>query len=41
MELEVFEGKTLEEAKNKALEELGVEESEIYSKTEEIKGKLF
>ena len=41
MELEVFEGKTKEEAKAKALEALEAEESEIYCKEEEIKGKLF
>ena len=41
MELEVFEGKTLEEAKNKALETLNVSENEIIFKTEEKKGKLF
>jgi spoIIIJ-associated protein len=41
MELEVFEGKTPEEAKEKALEALGVTEKEMYFKEEEIKGKLF
>lgn len=41
MELEVFEGKTREEAKTKALEALGVEENEVFLKEEEKKGKLF
>ena len=41
MKLEVFEGKSLEEAKSKALESLNVEEKEILFKTEEKKGKLF
>ena len=41
MELEVFEGKTREEAKAKALEALGVEENEVFCKEEEKKGKLF
>lgn len=41
MKLEVFEGKTLEEAKEKALQGLNVQESEIIFKTEEKKGKLF
>lgn len=41
MKLEVFEGKTKEEAKTKALEALNVSESEIFCKEEEIKGKLF
>ena len=41
MKLEVFEGKTPEEAKEKALETLGVSENEMYFKEEEIKGKLF
>ena len=41
MELEVFEGKTREEAKSKALEALGVEENEMFYKEEEVKGKLF
>lgn len=41
MKLEVFEGKTLEEAKEKALNSLNVEEKDIYLKEEEIKGKLF
>lgn len=41
MEYEVFEGKTAEEAKSKALETLNVEEKEIYFKEEVIKGKLF
>lgn len=41
MKLEVFEGKTVEEAKEKALKELQVSETEIMAKTEEKKGKLF
>ncbi len=41
MKLEVFEGKTPEEAKEKALEALNATESEIFCKEEEIKGKLF
>jgi len=41
MKYEEFEGKTLEEAKEKALEELGVEEKDLITKTEEKKGKLF
>ena len=41
MELEVFEGKTREEAKAKALEALEVEENEVYLKEEEKKGGLF
>lgn len=41
MKLEVYEAKTLEEAKAKALESLNVEENEILFKTEEKKGKLF
>ena len=41
MKLEVFEGKTKEEAFNKALESLNVGEKEIFYKEEEIKGKLF
>lgn len=41
MKLEVFEGKTLEEAKEKALNSLNVEEKDVYLKEEEIKGKLF
>ena len=41
MKLEVFEGKTIEEAKEKALKELQVNETEIMAKTEEKKGKLF
>lgn len=41
MKLEVYEAKTLEEAKAKALEDLKVEENEILYKTEEKKGKLF
>jgi len=41
MELEVFEGKTRDEAKQKALEALGVEENEVFLKEEEKKGKLF
>ncbi len=41
MKLEVFEGKTKEEAKEKALEALEVSESEMFCKEEEIKGKLF
>ena len=41
MKLEVYEAKTLEEAKAKALEDLRVEENEILYKTEEKKGKLF
>lgn len=41
MKLEVFEGKTKEEAKSKALESLKITEEEAYIKEEEIKGKLF
>ncbi len=41
MKYEVFEGKTREEAKSKALEELNVEENEVFMREEEIKGKLF
>ncbi len=41
MKLEVFEGKTTEEAKEKALEALNVSEKEMFCKEEEIKGKLF
>ena len=41
MKLEVFEGKTKEDAKQKALEALNVSETEIFYKEEEIKGKLF
>ncbi len=41
MKLEVYEAKTLEEAKANALESLNVEENEILFKTEEKKGKLF
>lgn len=41
MKLEVFEGKTIEEAKEKALETLNVTEKDIFSKEEEVKGKLF
>jgi predicted RNA-binding protein Jag len=41
MKLEVFEGKTKEDALNKALEALNAEEKEIFYKEEEIKGKLF
>ena len=41
MKLEVFEGKTKEEAKEKALEALNVSETEMFCKEEEIKGKLF
>lgn len=41
MELQVFEAKTREEAKAKALEALGVDESELYLKEEEKKGGLF
>jgi len=41
MKYEEFEGKSLEEAKEKALSELGVEETELITKTEEKKGKLF
>lgn len=41
MKLEVFEGKTREEAKEKALEALNVSENEIFYKEEEVKGKLF
>ena len=41
MKLEVFEGKTREEAKAKALEALEVEENEVYLKEEEKKGGLF
>lgn len=36
-----FEGKTLEEAKAKALKELNVEEKDVYIKEEFIEGKLF
>lgn len=41
MKLEVFEGKTREEAKEKALSALNATEKEIYFKEEEVKGKLF
>ena len=41
MELEVFEAKTKEDAKAKALEALEADESEVFCKEEEIKGKLF
>lgn len=41
MKLEVFEGKTREEAKEKALNALNVSENEMFCKEEEIKGKLF
>ncbi|HAB66726.1 MAG TPA: hypothetical protein DCE23_05110 [Firmicutes bacterium] len=41
MKYEVFEGKTKEEARNKALEELNVNETEVIMQEEEIKGKLF
>ena len=41
MKFEVFEAKTLEDAKAKALEELNVSEEEIISTYEEKKGKLF
>ena len=41
MKFEVFEAKTLEDAKQKALEELNVTEDEIISTYEEKKGKLF
>ena len=39
MKLEVFEGKTREEAKEKALNALNVSENEMFCKEEEIKGK--
>ena len=41
MKFEVFEAKTLEDAKNAALEEMNVSEEEIISTYEEKKGKLF
>ena len=42
MNLEVFEGKTIEEAKAKALESMKVEETELlFKEEEEKKGKLF
>lgn len=41
MKLEVFEGKTKEEAKEKALNALNATEKEIYCTEEEVKGKLF
>ncbi len=41
MKLEVFEGKTKEEAKEKALETLNANEKDIYYTEEEVKGKLF
>ena len=41
MKLEVFEGKTLEEAENKALTSLNATKEEILYSTEEKKGKLF
>ena len=41
MNSKVYEAKTKEEALAKALEELKVEETEVFYSTEEIKGKLF
>lgn len=41
MEVKEYVGKTKEEALNKALEELGVEENNLLYKVEEVKGKLF
>lgn len=41
MKFEIFEGKTIEDAKNAALSQMNVSESEILFKTEEKKGKLF
>ena len=41
MKFEVFEAKTLEDAKKMALETLNVSEDEILSNYEEKKGKLF
>ena len=41
MKFEVFEAKTLEDAKKAALEEMNVSEEEIISTYEEKKGKLF
>ncbi len=41
MNIEIFEGKTLEETLEKALEELELTEEEIIYKKEEIKGGLF
>ena len=41
MKYEVFEGKTIEEALNKAYESLNADEKEIFYKEEEVKGKLF
>lgn len=41
MKLEVFEGKTKEEAKEKALKELEITEKDAFFKEEEKKGKLF
>ncbi len=41
MNIKEFVGKTKEEAINKALEELGVEEENLLYKIEEVKGKLF
>ena len=41
MKFEVFEAKTLEDAKKAALEALNVTEEEIISTHEEKKGKLF
>lgn len=41
MKLEVFEGKTKEDALNLALESLNAKESEIFYTEEEVKGKLF
>lgn len=41
MKLEVFEGKTKEEAREKALEALNVSLDEIFIREEEVKGKLF
>ena len=40
MKLEVFEGKTKEDAKQKAIEALNVSETEMFYKEEEVKGKL-
>ena len=41
MNSKVYEAKTKEEALEKALEDLKVEENEVFYSTEEIKGKLF
>lgn len=41
MKFEIFEGKTIEEAKIAALTSMKVSENEILSKAEEKKGKLF